>query len=57
MNDALGMHGNVNPVGRDTEQPGGFDDFESLIHQRGGVNRDLPAHLPGGVIQGLSGSH
>jgi hypothetical protein len=37
------------------EEPPGLDHLQTLVHQRGAVQRDLAAHGPGGVLQGLRG--
>ena len=39
--------------GAQVEQPAGLDDLQGLVHQRGRVDRDLRAHVPGGMGQGL----
>ena len=39
--------------GGTSEQPGGLDHLEPLVHQGGRVDRDLAAHPPGRVIQRL----
>ena len=36
--DAVGVHG---------EEVMGLDDFQPLVHHRGGVDGDLVSHLPG----------
>ena len=47
------MHQNVDFVGRQREQVGGFDDFEPLVHHRGRIDRDLLAHAPVRMFQRL----
>ena len=37
------------------EQPAGFDHLQRLVHQRGGIDRDLRAHPPGRVPQRIVG--
>src|SRR6266550_4496189 len=40
------MYHNVNAIEHDVEELVCLDDFESLVHQGGTVNRDLCAHVP-----------
>ena len=40
MNDDLDL------IGAHTEQPVRLDDFEALVHQSGGIDRDLAPHAP-----------
>ena len=35
------------------EEPPRLDQLQGLVHHRGGVDRDLPAHRPGGVLERL----
>ncbi len=39
------------------EQVAGLDQFEALVHQRRGIDRDLAAHAPVGMGDGLLGRH
>ena len=51
------VHEHPDPLVRKTEQVVGLDDFQPLVHQRGGVNGDLAAHLPGRVRERLLAGH
>ena len=53
VDDRLGVDHDLDPVVVHGEQLVGLDHLEALVHQRGGVDRDLRAHRPGGVGQGL----
>ena len=53
VHDRLGVHHYIDGVVADPEQLMGFDDLESLVHQRGRVDGDLRAHLPRRVRQGV----
>ena len=55
VDDGFGVHDHVDLVGLEVEEPLGFDDFEAFVHHRGGVDRDLGAHVPVGVLEGLGG--
>src|SRR5262245_11246928 len=41
----------------EVKEPAGFSHFESLVHQRCGIDRDALAHLPGWMIEGLGRRH
>ena len=47
----------VDPVGAHAEQPVRLDHLEALVHQRRRVDRDLPAHPPGRMLQRIFGGH
>ena len=51
VDDGLRMHDHLHLRGLHVEEPAGLDDFEALVHQGGGVDGDLGAHLPRGVIE------
>ena len=51
VNDRLRVHYDVDLLVADTEQVVGFNQLEALVHQRRRVDRDLPAHLPGRVLE------
>ena len=53
MDDRLRVHDHVDLLGREIEQPAGFDDLERLVHHRGRIDRDLRAHAPIRMAQGL----
>ena len=57
MNGRLRMNHDVNFVEIHAEKPARFDHFETLVHERGGVDGDALAHFPVGVRQGLLGRH
>ncbi len=44
-------------LGRQAEQPVRLDDLEPLVHQRRRVDRDLPPHPPGRMLQRLVRRH
>src|SRR5215813_2512900 len=41
------MNENVDLFRSESEQPTSLDNFESLVHERRGVDGDLGAHVPG----------
>jgi hypothetical protein len=47
------MNDYFNFRGGNVEQPAGFNDFEALVHQRGGIDSDTASHFPGGMIERL----
>src|SRR5262249_47950000 len=53
VNDGFGMNDHTDPFRRQIEQPTSFDDFQRLVHERGGIDGDFGAHTPGGMIQGF----
>ena len=53
MDDRLWVYDDINLIRTNTEEPMGFDDLEPFVHERGGVDRDLPAHPPRGMLQGF----
>jgi hypothetical protein len=55
MHDALRMDQDLDPLGRQVEQPARFDYFESLVHHRRRVDGDLAAHDPVRVRAGFVG--
>ena len=52
VDHALAVDDDLHLVGRHTEEMHRLDDLEALVHEGGGIHRDLGAHLPGGVSQG-----
>ena len=57
VDDALRMDHHIHPVESQTEQEVGFDDLQTLVHQRGRVDGYPRPHVPGGMGQGLIDSH
>ena len=55
MDDALPVDEDLNPVRRHAEEVDRFDDLQALVHQGGGVDRNLRAHVPVGVFEGHFG--
>ena len=51
--DRLGVNNDRDPVVIHAEQLVGLDDLEALVHEGGGVHRDLRPHLPGRMGQRL----
>src|SRR5258708_7007521 len=47
------MNEHVHLIGREIEEPAGFNDLETLVGHGRGVDGDAIAHLPGGMIQRL----
>ncbi len=57
MDDALGMHQHLYPRRIDIKEPAGLDHLQPLIDQGRGIDRDLPPHGPGRVLQGILRPH
>ena len=57
MNGGLRVDDDGYPISRDPEEMVRFDDFESLVHQGRGVDRDLSSHSPGRVIERILNGH
>ena len=55
MHDRLRVHEHIDLVSGNAEQPARFDHLESLVHQGRRVNRDLVAHVPGRMPEGVVG--
>ena len=55
VDDALGVDDHLDRVVADIVQPVCLDDLQALVGERRGVDRDLGAHRPGRVAQGLRG--
>ena len=53
MDGALGLHHDADAVVGHVEQVVGLDDLEALVHERGGIDRDLRTHVPGRMREGL----
>ena len=53
VDDALALDDDLDLLRGQTEQPDGFDQFQTLIHQGGRVDGDLRTHVPVGVLQGV----
>ncbi|MNR09332.1 hypothetical protein D3C85_1255280 [compost metagenome] len=51
MDNALRMEQHLNLFIRQTEQPVGFDDFQTFIDHGGRVNRDFGSHAPVGMAK------
>ena len=51
MNDAFPMDDDFDLGFLYVEEPPGFDDFETFVHQGGRIDRDLGAHLPVGMLE------
>ena len=54
MHNRLRMNEHLDLLHRHAEEPFGFDDFKTFVHHRGGVDRDLRAHLPIRVFECVS---
>src|SRR5262245_31744145 len=57
MDDRLGMDQDLDLLRGQVEEPARFDDLEPLVHQCGGVYRDLRAHFPRRMLEGLVHAH
>ncbi len=55
VHDRLRMHEHVDLVRAHAEQPVRFDHLETLVHQRRGIDGDLPAHPPGRMLERVGG--
>ena len=53
MDDALALHHDLNFFRRQTEEPYGLDELQTLVHQGSRVDGDLCAHVPVGVLEGV----
>lgn len=53
VDGGLWMNDDVDLIRAHVEEPVGFDDFETFVHHRGGVDGDAIAHAPVGMIEGL----
>ena len=53
VNQALRMNPHFDAVVVKSKQMMGLDHFQSLIDERGGINRDFWSHVPGGMPQSL----
>ncbi len=55
VHDRLGVHDHLDVVEVDAVEQAGFEQFETLVDEGGRVDRDHPAHRPGGVRHRLLG--
>ncbi len=53
----LRVHDHVDPLVGRAEQVVGLHHLQALVHEGGGVDRDLPSHRPGGMGEGLLHRH
>ena len=53
MDDALALDHDLDFFRGQAEQPDGLDELQTLVHQGSGVNGDLGAHVPVGVLEGI----
>ena len=53
MDDALALHHDLNFFRRQTEEPYGLDELQTLVHQGGRVDGDFCTHIPVGVLEGV----
>ena len=53
VHDALALHHDLDLLRRQAEQPHRLNEFQTLIHEGGGVNGDLGPHVPVGVLEGI----
>jgi hypothetical protein len=57
VHDRLRVHDDVDPIERHPEEVHRLDHLEALVHQSGGVDRDLSAHVPGRMRERLLAGH
>ena len=57
VDDALPVDHRAHLLHGKAVQPHGLDDLQSLVHQRGGIHRDLRPHVPVGMPQGVRRRH
>jgi hypothetical protein len=53
VHDGLGVHHDVDALGRYVEEPASLDDLETLVHERRRIDRDLRSHVPVRVVERL----
>src|SRR5690606_6469582 len=53
VDDRAGVHDDLDAVEPDAEQLVGLDHLQALVHQGGGIDGDLGAHHPRGVLEGI----
>ena len=53
VHDALRMDDDVDARHFHVEEPAGFDHFEAFVEEGGGIDGDLAAHVPGGMLERL----
>jgi hypothetical protein len=53
VHDRRRMDDHLNPLVREVEEEVRLDELEALVRQRGGVDRDFRAHVPGRVCERL----
>ena len=53
MHHALAMDDDIHPLRRHRKKPYGLNQLKALIHHGGGIDRDLRAHAPVGVVERL----
>ena len=53
MHDALRMNHHFDPLHLHAEEPVRLDHFQPFVKERGGIDRDLRAHVPGRMLQRL----
>ena len=51
------MHHDLDFIRAKVKQPVRFDDFETLIHESRGVDRNAIPHLPGRMLQSIGRRH
>lgn len=56
VHDALGVEDGLTLVMAQAEEALGLDEFEALVGERGGIDGDLGAHRPIGVLDGIGRS-
>ena len=55
MDDALRVDEHLDFLGGHAKEPAGLHDLEAFVHEGGGVDGDLCAHVPCGVLEGIGG--
>lgn len=57
MDNGLGMHHWHDILRINIKKIGGLNEFQALIHERGGIDRHHRTHIPRGVVKRLGGGH
>ena len=57
VNDGLGVYHHVNAVNAEAKESGGLEYFETFVHERRRVDRNLRPHGPRGVCERVGFRH
>ena len=53
VHNAFALDNNLNLILRQAKQPDSLNQLQTFVHQGGGIDRDLSAHIPVGVLEGI----